>query len=66
MHLGKEPFRLSVIDAWMLTDNRPETTGDGFHWVAEFRTDLLNQRPRIGEAEGSISDQVSTDIQPPF
>jgi hypothetical protein len=52
IHLGEEPFRLSVIDAWMLTDNRPETTSDGLHWVVENKN-TWDQRPKIGEAEGS-------------
>jgi hypothetical protein len=29
------PFRVSVVDAWLLTDNRPETTTEGRHWVVE-------------------------------
>jgi hypothetical protein len=57
---GYEPFRVSVVDAWMMTDNRPETTSDGRHWVPE-GGNPWPQRPRIGEAEG-ISICILADL----
>jgi hypothetical protein len=47
-------FRLSVIDAWLLTDSRPETTSDGRHYSGENDdTQLLQDRPLMGEADGT-------------
>lgn len=40
------------MDAWMLTDNRPETTSEGRHWVAEDWGWIATRRPYVGEAEG--------------
>lgn len=47
------PFKVSAIDVWQLTDNRPETTNDGRHWIDEGRGDFVRIRPGIGEAEGN-------------
>ena len=44
-------FRVSVVDAWSLTDNFPESTSDGRHWVSEGRK-YWDQRSLQGEAEG--------------
>ena len=35
MHGTDAPFKVSVVDVWLLTDNRPETTTEGRHWVLE-------------------------------
>jgi hypothetical protein len=43
-------FRLSAVDAWFLTDNRPETTSDGRHYTLERAGN--DKRPLIGEADG--------------
>ena len=45
-------FRVSVIDAWLLTDPRPETTFDGRHYSGESE-DALEDRPLMGEADGN-------------
>ena len=48
-------FRLSVVDAWKVTDDRPETVYDGRHWIVEEHYDryrVSEFRPLIGEAEG--------------
>lgn len=45
-------FRLSVIDAWLLTDSRPETTSDGRHYSADIE-DVVEDRPLMGEADGT-------------
>ena len=44
-------IRLSVIDAWLLTDSRPETNYDGRHYSGE-NEDTTPDRPLIGEADG--------------
>lgn len=44
-------FRVSVVDAWSLTDNFPESTSDGRHWVSEGGK-YRDHRSRQGEAEG--------------
>jgi hypothetical protein len=42
-----------VVDAWQLTDDRPETTADGRHWVlTEENKDVAQFRTRIGAAPG--------------
>lgn len=46
-----QPFKLSVVDAFAMTDARPETTNDGTHWVEEHEKSHLI-RPTVGEAEG--------------
>ena len=48
----KKSFRVSVVDAWKLTDNRPETSFEGRHWVIDQIDDRASRRPLIGEAEG--------------
>jgi len=46
-------FRVSVVDAWLLTDSRPETTSDGRHYTAaEDQPWYGPQRPLMGEADG--------------
>ena len=45
------PFRVSVADAWLLTDNRPETTSEGRHWVGEGET--FAKIRGIGEPAGA-------------
>ena len=53
MYRESPPFRVSVVDAWLLTDHRPETTSEGRHWIAEddkFR--IL--RNGIGESDGIV------------
>ena len=47
------PFRVSVVDAWLLTDNRPETTMEGRHWIAEDKK-YKAFRKGIGEADGIL------------
>jgi hypothetical protein len=63
VHQAQPPFRLSVVDAWQLTDHRPETTTDGRHWISESLTQFWDKRSRIGEAEGTyqLPDSVRTD-----
>ena len=46
-------FRVSVVDAWSLTDNFPESTSDGRHWVSEGRK-FWDQRSLQGQAEGAF------------
>jgi hypothetical protein len=58
-HSGDIPFLVSAIDAWFLTDSRPETSADGRHWSEE-RTPAWDDRPSIGEAD-SFSIQNSAD-----
>ena len=41
-----------MVDAWKLTDNRPETSFEGRHWVIDQIDDRASRRPLIGEAEG--------------
>ena len=47
------PFRVSVIDAWKLTDNYAESTSDGRHWVVELKN-ALDKRTKQGQAEGQL------------
>lgn len=59
-----ETFKVSIVDAFAYTDNRPETTSDGRHWIAE---DIWTskRRPLVGEAEGThprIRDE-ETDVR---
>jgi hypothetical protein len=49
-----DSFRLSVVDAWFLTDSRPETSFDGRHW-SEDENPARNERPLMGEADGFLS-----------
>lgn len=45
-----------MVDAWQLTDDRPETTADGRHWVlTEENKDVAQFRTGIGEAPGMRS-----------
>lgn len=58
----RNAFRLSVVDEWRLTDNRPETTFEGRHWVSEwFSTGNYAYRPLIGEAEGNVNFRNPTN-----
>jgi hypothetical protein len=41
-----------VVDAWSLTDNRPEATVDGVHWIPEYHKDERHSRPLSREAAG--------------
>jgi hypothetical protein len=50
---GGSPFRLSIIDGWILTDNRPETSSEGRHWISEDSGELDHYRHGIGEPDGS-------------
>jgi hypothetical protein len=60
-HIGKSPFRVSVVDGWQLTDNRPETSSDGGHWIAE-GSNHLTFRKGIGECDGmSPSANLATN-----
>ena len=52
-HKANPPFRLSVIDGWQLTDNRPETSSEGRHWISEDVGELDTFRKGIGEPDGS-------------
>jgi len=55
MHQNSSPFRVSVVDSWALTDNRPETVFEGRHWLNEYEhRDKERQRPLLGEASGSF------------
>lgn len=49
------PFKLSVVDAFAMTDARPESTSDGTHWVEENEKSYLI-RPTVGECEGIPPD----------
>jgi hypothetical protein len=51
MYKENPPFRVSVVDAWLLTDHRPETTSEGRHWIAENKK-LTLLRNGIGEPDG--------------
>lgn len=53
MYKNNPPFRVSVVDAWLLTDNRPETTSEGRHWIAEDKK-FKELRQGIGEADGIL------------
>ena len=57
LHSKELPFRLSVVDAWMMTDNRPESTSDGVHWIEENEKSSL-VRPTVGEADGTTHLQT--------
>lgn len=52
LHQSNPPFRVSVVDGWRLTDNRPETTVEGLHWITEAQGDKRPLRPMVGEAIG--------------
>jgi hypothetical protein len=43
-------FKVSCVDAFWLTDARPESTSDGRHYSAEGEG-WRSQRPLIGEAD---------------
>jgi hypothetical protein len=69
----EEGFRVSVVDAWWLTDSRPETTSDGRHYSSpEEKPWYAAERPLMGEADGmflcsmanlaAIDDWVFDDI----
>jgi hypothetical protein len=71
LHRENPPFRVSVVDAWKLTDNRPETTYEGRHWIAEGKK--ICPRKSVGETEGistlyvllstdSIQDRIMDDF----
>jgi len=51
-HQKNPPFRVSVVDTWYLTDNRPETSVEGLHWITELHGDVSRFRPMVGEAMG--------------
>jgi hypothetical protein len=51
-HKNDPPFKVSVVDAWQLTDNRLETTAEGRHWIAEDGGEFATMRKGIGESEG--------------
>jgi hypothetical protein len=53
MHRQNPPFRLSVVDAWDMTDNRPEATSEGRHWVSEDEG-AEKIRPFVGETDGTF------------
>jgi hypothetical protein len=55
MHKDNPPFKLSVIDAWEYTDNRPEATSEGRHWVSEDEG-AQSIRPHVGETDGRGSE----------
>jgi hypothetical protein len=58
-----EGFRVSVVDAWLLTDNRPETTNEGRHWIDEGKGNFVTKRPLIGEAEGKSLFNCLADVR---
>lgn len=45
--------RVSVVDAWEITDPRPETTSDGRHYSSD-NPKIGEQRRYVGEADGKI------------
>ena len=45
--------RVSVVDAWEITDPRPETTSDGRHYSSD-NAKIGEQRRYVGEADGNI------------
>jgi hypothetical protein len=50
----KDGFRVSVVDAWQLTDGRPETTSDGRHYSPPDEKPYdAAERPLMGEADGT-------------
>ena len=68
-HKHDPPFRLSVVDGFVLTGDRMETTSDGAHWVNEeegreddktwsqwkawLETGKPSHRKGVGEADGT-------------
>ena len=46
-----------MIDAWFLTDPRPETTFDGRHYSGESE-DVIEDRPLMGEADGIQNSEI--------
>lgn len=62
---GAEGGKVGFVDAFAITDNRPETSVDGVHWVAytdEERGWTRNSRPAVGEAEGAVVDWILDEI----
>jgi hypothetical protein len=59
-NVDNPPFKVSVVDAWQLTDNRPETTSEGRHWIAEDSA-YREFRNGIGEGDGSFPLSFITD-----
>jgi len=63
IHENDLPFRTSVVDVWQLTDNRPETSSEGRHWVYERTGDAsLSARPLMGEAERTYICRGLSDV----
>ena len=58
-------MRVSVVDAWEITDPRPETTSDGRHYSSD-NPNIGQQRPYVGEADGTIiyprCDEMEADF----
>ena len=52
-----------MVDAWLLTDNRPETTNEGRHWIDEGKGNFVTKRPLIGEAEGKSLFNCLADVR---
>lgn len=67
---GKRGRRVGWVDAFALTDSRPETTLDGFHWVSEEGRAVKKgwvgwdreARPLVGEAEVGGMDWVWDEV----
>ncbi|KAI5778246.1 hypothetical protein EDC01DRAFT_368101 [Geopyxis carbonaria] len=53
--------RIHVVDAYAMTNTRPDTGNDGRHWVIESPDEygwLPKQRPQVNDAEKAVLDAV--------